>query len=362
MKTYTPQIFLQSRLKILALGLLILITNFKANSQIKGTDLFEIMDLYIGEQYDVVKSKLSNLGFEIRESTPDYSNNKIDYRGNFMMMQPYECVDYSFPNKKTITNSYIKFETQSDASKKYVKIEFEVRMPNAKYVYQNKFDQLVKEIGPADYSKIETNGMSSEFKDKKNYYGKNVEDPSSLSIFNPHSYITLKFYTLNSFCATEYTNLEGNFLYNLAKYPVENPDDYFTNIDLNKKLISVPVKRQGNTYSVEISIGGKNLVYIIDSGASEMFISNSTEKFLLDLGIIRNSDYLPSKTFVLADGSEKIYRRVKIPTIRIGTIKVEDVEAAITEDNSPLLLGKSFLDKFKSWKVNNANLTIELQY
>ncbi len=138
MKTFTQQILFQSQLKILALGLLILITNFRANSQINGSDLFEIMDLYIGEQYDVVKSKLSNLGFEITESTPDYSFNKVDYRGNFTMVQPYECIDYVFPNKKFVTNSYIKFETQSDASKRFIKIEFTVRMPNAKYVYQNK--------------------------------------------------------------------------------------------------------------------------------------------------------------------------------------------------------------------------------
>ena len=100
---------------------------------------------------------------------------------------------------------------------------------------------------------------------------------------------------------------------------------------------------------------------MIDSGASEMFITKSTEQYLLDLGIIRNSDFLQPKIFTLADGSQKEYRRVLIPSVKIGTIRVDDVAVAITEDDSPLLLGKSFLDKFISWKINNDKQTIDLQ-
>lgn len=91
-----------------------------------------------------------------------------------------------------------------------------------------------------------------------------------------------------------------------------------------------------------------------------MMISKSMETKFLDLGIIRNSDYLPSRIFVLADGSQKTYRRVKLSSIRIAGERVEDIIVAITDDSSPLLLGKSFLNKFKSWKLNNTNSTIEL--
>jgi clan AA aspartic protease (TIGR02281 family) len=362
MKTLKQLLTLHIRLKYLVSLLLILLLSNKGYCQISSSELFEIIDLYVSEHYDVVKSKLNNLGFEMKESTPDYSNIKIDYSGDFMMMQPYECTDYSSPNKKTITNSYIKFKTKGDPSQKYIQIDFEVRMPNAQSAFQNKVSQLEKEIGPADNLAKEVNRMSAQFRDKKKYYGRDVEDPSSLIVIDYRTNYDLKYYTVKYFCSTEYTNFSGTIYYNLPKYPIENSDDYFRNKEANNRVISVPVKRLANTYLVEISIGGKNLIYIIDSGASEMFISASMEKNLLDLGVIRNSDYLPTKKFTLADGSEKIYRRVKIPTVRIGTIKIEDVEAAISDDNSPLLLGKSFLDKFKYWKVNNASLTIELQY
>jgi clan AA aspartic protease (TIGR02281 family) len=351
-------------IRIFLFLVLLTVLNYKTNAQIIGPDLFEIIDLYVEEHYDVVLSKLLNMGFEVKQSTPDYTSNKVDYKGDFMMIQPFPCFNNIPPEYKEIRNSYIKFGSQNRPSEKSIQIEFDVVMPLAQNVFQSKVKQWEKEIGPGKLYSDDIGRSVAVFKDTNTYYGKDAEDPSLLVIINYRSSFEIKYYKSdpNVLCNKGYATLEGTIYYHIPKYPVENPHDYFNNLETNKSLLTVPVKKQGNTYSVEITMGGKNFVYIIDSGASEMFISNSTEEYLLELGIIRNSDYLPSKTFRLADGSEKNYRRVKIPLIKIGTIKVEDVEAAIADNNSPMLLGKSFLDKFKYWKINNANQTIELQY
>lgn len=346
----------------LVMILLFATLNFKAIAQISGSDLFQIIDLYMDEHFDVVLSKLKNQGFELKEATPDYSSKNVDYKGDFWMTQPYECPDIIPPYPIHTVNGYIQFKTVSYPSEKEIEVRFEVRMTNAKYVIQNEIEQLRKEIGPEEYLKDDGKSIKVKFQDKKKYYGKDVEDPTSLIAIDTRSIFTFT-YWINTFaCNSPYSVLTGDIFYKIPKYPVENSIDYFKNLDANKSIITIPVKKQSNTYLVEIAIGGKSYIYIIDSGASEMLISGSTEKYLLDLGIIRNSDYLPSKTFTLADGSEKSYRRVKLPMVKIGTLKIEDVEAAIVDDNNPMLLGKSFLDKFKYWKINNSNLTLELQY
>jgi clan AA aspartic protease (TIGR02281 family) len=346
----------------LVMILLFATLNFKAIAQITGSDLFQIIDLYMDEHFDVVLSKLKNQGFELKEATPDYSSKNADYKGDFWMTQPYECQDIIPPYPMHTVYGYIQFKTVSYPSEKEIEVKFEVRMTNAKYFIQDKIEQLRKEIGPEEYLKDEVKSIKVKFQDKKKYYGKDVEDPTSLILIATRSILTFNYWINTYACNAPYSVLTGDLFYKLPKYPVENSDDYFKNLNAYKSTIIVPVKKQGNTYLVEISIGGKNFTYVIDSGASEMLISGSTEKYLLDLGIIRNSDYLTSKVFTLADGSEKSYRRVKLPMVRIGTLKIEDVEAAIVDDNNPMLLGKSFLDKFKYWKINNSNLTLELQH
>lgn len=225
--------------------------------------------------------------------------------------------------------------------------------------------RLDNEIGPK--SQGCSDSTCADYNDEKVEYGKSVETPGSLIGSPwPRIYFSIRYSTspLHKSNPAEFpkeiTTVYADAYYNLVKYPIDNIEEYLANPTKYKNFISVPIKKSSGVHTVEINIGGVNYTYIIDSGASEMLISKSMETRLLDLGIIRNSDYMPSKTFTLADGTEKVYRRVKLSSVRMADLKVEDITVAITDDGSPLLLGKSFLDKFKSWKLNNSNSTIEL--
>jgi predicted aspartyl protease len=65
----------------------------------------------------------------------------------------------------------------------------------------------------------------------------------------------------------------------------------------------------------------------------------------------------------LADGSTTQSATFKIRSLRIGELIIEDVKASVTPSHASLLLGQSFLERFKSWSIDNTTheLLLELR-
>jgi predicted aspartyl protease len=85
-----------------------------------------------------------------------------------------------------------------------------------------------------------------------------------------------------------------------------------------------------------------------------VFITSDFERDLLLEGLIKKSDYLSARLYRMADGSQVECRRLKLNNIKIGGFAINNVIVAITEkSNGMLLLGKSLLDKFSDWKIDN---------
>lgn len=128
--------------------------------------------------------------------------------------------------------------------------------------------------------------------------------------------------------------------------------------EFDSNEIILPLKRKGTVNIVSINIGGKNIDYILDSGASFCTINKNLEKYFRNIGVLRDSDYHGEVQLTLADGSSKVCKKVIIPSIKIGEKQIRNVEAVVL-DTKDLLLGKSFLDQFKGWKIDNVkNLLI----
>ncbi|MBK8310438.1 MAG: retroviral-like aspartic protease family protein [Chitinophagaceae bacterium] len=112
---------------------------------------------------------------------------------------------------------------------------------------------------------------------------------------------------------------------------------------------------ENGVFSIKATIGGKVLTkFILDSGAGECNISSDLEKKLIENGIIKNTDYLNSGLYKLADGTIIENRRVKISKILIGNKQIKNVIVSIGPSNSPNLLGQSFLNKLDSWSIDNS--------
>lgn len=116
----------------------------------------------------------------------------------------------------------------------------------------------------------------------------------------------------------------------------------------------ISLTRLMGIYKIKVKIGSVEKYFTLDSGANDVFINEDMERDLLLDGIIRKSDYLPSRKYGMADGSYTDCRRLKLNGIQVGDFTVNNVVVAISEDsNGMLLLGKSLLDKFSSWSIDN---------
>jgi surface antigen/predicted aspartyl protease len=126
-------------------------------------------------------------------------------------------------------------------------------------------------------------------------------------------------------------------------------------------LTEVQLVQEAGTFRVPVLIDGViELHFTVDSGASDVSIPADVVMTLLRTGTLKESDFLGTKTYVLADGST-----VPSPTFRIRTLKVDDriienVIGAVADIKGSLLLGQSFLSKFNSWSIDNSRQVLLL--
>jgi predicted aspartyl protease len=76
---------------------------------------------------------------------------------------------------------------------------------------------------------------------------------------------------------------------------------------------------------------------------------------------ITDQDFLGQQTYVLADGSKVPSQRFRIRSLKVGNKTIENVTASIGSVNGEILLGQSFLNRFKSWSVDNEQHTLTLK-
>jgi predicted aspartyl protease len=104
-----------------------------------------------------------------------------------------------------------------------------------------------------------------------------------------------------------------------------------------------------------------DLKFVVDSGAGDVTIPADVFRTLLRQGSIRRSDLLGTGVFVLADGSRVPAQVFVLRSLRVGTREIHDVTASVTNSNGSLLLGQSFLRRFKSWSIDNRRKVLVLQ-
>jgi clan AA aspartic protease (TIGR02281 family) len=118
--------------------------------------------------------------------------------------------------------------------------------------------------------------------------------------------------------------------------------------------IEIPLQKQGGVYSLPVRINGViTLNFILDSGASEVAIPADVAMTLIRTGTITDNDFLPGKSYRLADGSQLKSTRLILREMELGGIKISNVPCSVTPPAGDLLLGQSLLEKLHSWKLDN---------
>lgn len=165
-----------------------------------------------------------------------------------------------------------------------------------------------------------------------------------------------------------------DYLFELLKDDVrynKKDDDPFAPDNYKRKILvenkedttqkSIKLKYNGSLSEISASICGISKDFIFDSGASDVTISSNTEKELIEKKLIFKSNYLTPGLYKLADGSIVKARRILIPHIKVGSYTINDVICCVNPSSDVQLLGKSFLNRFSKWTMNNDNHTLILE-
>ena len=124
---------------------------------------------------------------------------------------------------------------------------------------------------------------------------------------------------------------------------------------------SIRMEIEGGVYVVPVRFNDMiTLDAIVDSGASDVSIPADVVLTLIRTKTITDKDFLGQKTYVLADGSRVPSRQFLIGSMKVGDKTVKSVVASIASPKGGILLGQSFLNKFKSWSVDNEKHTLNL--
>lgn len=109
----------------------------------------------------------------------------------------------------------------------------------------------------------------------------------------------------------------------------------------------------GMTY-VKMKIGSTVQVWLFDTGASDLLINNEMEAELKKQNIINDSNYLGTGEYEMANGIVETCRRYRINNVQFGNFTVNNVLISVTDKGKRIIVGKSLLNKFKRWTLNNA--------
>ncbi len=116
----------------------------------------------------------------------------------------------------------------------------------------------------------------------------------------------------------------------------------------------VPLVEDGGTFAVPVTINGQlTLKFVVDSGASDVSIPADVVMVLLRTETITEADFLGKQTYRLADGSTLPSQQFTIRSLKIGDRVLENVIGSIAPVSGSLLLGQSFLSRFRSWSIDN---------
>ena len=126
--------------------------------------------------------------------------------------------------------------------------------------------------------------------------------------------------------------------------------------------VLIPMKKQGGIYVVPVLINNTlTLDFMVDSGASDVTIPEDVVSVLVRTGTIKDTDFTGEQTYILADGSKVKSKTFRIRSLKVGDRVLENVLGSVASTNGSLLLGQSFLGRFKSWSIDNTKHALVLE-
>lgn len=125
---------------------------------------------------------------------------------------------------------------------------------------------------------------------------------------------------------------------------------------------NIPMETDGGTFAVPVTINNTiTLNFIVDSGAADVSVPADVVMTLIRTGTIASTDFLGEKTYQLADGSTVPSKTFRIQSLKVGDRTLNGVVGSVAPVQGSPLLGQSFLNRFKSWSIDNEKHALVLE-
>ncbi len=371
-------------------------------SQMIFKDLEDLTTLCKKEDFESVKIFFTNQGYELKSFKTNYDHGSYFVLAEIEARKKIGVCDYSIENE--FNNIYdeitIKFNEKNDS--KELKISQVIRCIKNNFIIENVRGYLISQIvnGICNYTwssaSITNRGLSDllEAGSIDALGWGSIDLDTSSKVINRINCNSFK----NTFSKIDFKNIAtSSFFVSLLNYDLKNGDekDFKIYYDIkedyyDKKIVSqnyrldmyttmyknkvtsassnntvdkivIPLIQKGKSYYLKVKFGKLIKTYLLDSGASDVSIDNETLEYLEKSDKLKLENRMTDARYQLADGTIVKFKRVQIPSLEIGDIVVNNVVANIIQNGKPLLLGKSFLDSFKSWKIDNQKSSLILE-
>jgi clan AA aspartic protease (TIGR02281 family) len=125
---------------------------------------------------------------------------------------------------------------------------------------------------------------------------------------------------------------------------------------------SITMQKHAGIYLVPVTINNAvTLDFVVDSGAADVSVPAAVVSSLMRAGAIKQTDFLGTQTYRLADGSVAPSATFRIRSLKVGETTLENVTGTVALYEGGLLLGQSFLGRFKSWSIDNTRHELVLE-
>ena len=140
---------------------------------------------------------------------------------------------------------------------------------------------------------------------------------------------------------------------NIEHYINKSPKEDVIDLDMDKETL---------LYTINASINGCEMEFILDTGCSCMLMSQVDFNFLKKNGFISHNDYIEDINTTNADGLTSTCKVYNIDELQIGEYVINNVRCAVSEETTAmLLLGQEVLSKFKKVTINYSNNTLKVE-
>ena len=115
----------------------------------------------------------------------------------------------------------------------------------------------------------------------------------------------------------------------------------------------VRMTKDGGVYHLPVKINDViELKFVVDTGASDVFIPADVAMTLIRAEAITDSDFRGKGAYQMADGSLSHNEKINLRSLKIGSQTIYNVEASIASAKGMLLLGQSALSKIEPWRID----------